>query len=554
MLEGHQGRVLSVAFHPKGRTLVSAGEDKVIRLWGAASGTFFILSGHAWPVTRLAFSADGRALASLGMGGMIHMWDVGTWKPRWERLNVTAVFDGLFSPDGRTLATAHAEDQVRFWDRSSGRPLAVLRGHRDGPSGLAFSPDGKRLLTAQANGDLLLWDVAARTSRAVPHAEGTTHVDFHPDGRRIAYGRKRIHIRDLESGTVREIGGLKREINRLRFSPDGKLLAAACAGEPIRLWDLETGRPLWRGPLLRPDSTELYSHRGWERLDGRPLGEIRKGGWRAAVAERARLADEHAQKGYLCLGTYDDRLELWDVEADQLLASRPAPGIQSLFAGPGGCYVLTGDGQANGSAVGQLGKLPPGGELRAVADRVSAASLDGEELLVAGPEGIFRLTPEEGPIGPSRPPEGVTALARIGAHLAIGHQDGAVQLVPLEPGAHDAALLLRDTEADRVWLIRPGPPGTVIVAHAGGLVGLWSLETGSRLLDVRLIGVPRFAVLRGDQLYLATDLGDHRVLDLSVFSSPHCKLLRRVWREVPAVFEGDRLVRRAPPHGHPCAQ
>ena len=47
---------------------------------------------------------------------------------------------------------------------------------------------------------------------------------------------------------------------------------------------------------------------------------------------------------------------------------------------------------------------------------------------------------------------------------------------------------------------------------------------------------------RGDDLYAATELGDHLAWELRVFSVPHCELLREVARDVPVVWEGGRPV------------
>ncbi|NQW49286.1 MAG: hypothetical protein HQ464_16120 [Planctomycetes bacterium] len=41
----------------------------------------------------------------------------------------------------------------------SGRPVSVLRGHRDATGGLAFLNDGRALATASWDGTLRLWGV-----------------------------------------------------------------------------------------------------------------------------------------------------------------------------------------------------------------------------------------------------------------------------------------------------------------------------------------------------------------------------------------------------------
>jgi WD40 repeat protein len=76
-LEGHTGRVLSVAFSPGGRTLASGSEDKTIILWDVSTGQQIrTLEGHAGWVSSVVFSPDGRTLASGSSDGSIILWEV----------------------------------------------------------------------------------------------------------------------------------------------------------------------------------------------------------------------------------------------------------------------------------------------------------------------------------------------------------------------------------------------------------------------------------------------------------------------------------------------
>ena len=59
-LDGHRGEVKSVDFNADGSLLVSAGEDRVVRLWDMGSGVELAsrLGGHDQPIYHIQFQND----------------------------------------------------------------------------------------------------------------------------------------------------------------------------------------------------------------------------------------------------------------------------------------------------------------------------------------------------------------------------------------------------------------------------------------------------------------------------------------------------------------
>jgi WD40 repeat protein len=108
VMRGHKDKVLSAAFSPDAKTLVTASHDGTAKIWEAASGRMLAeLRGHDGYVFNVAYSPDGKLIVTAGEDKTARVWDGQTGQIlSVVRSHTSNVWKASFGPDNTTVATA----------------------------------------------------------------------------------------------------------------------------------------------------------------------------------------------------------------------------------------------------------------------------------------------------------------------------------------------------------------------------------------------------------------------------------------------------------------
>ena len=247
-LEGHTDWINSVFFSPNGQYIVSASYDKTVRIWDVKTGQQIgkPLEGHTSLVKFAIFSPDGKSIVSASYDKTIRIWDVKTRMLIGSPLKghtdwINSVF---FSPNGQYIVSASCDKTMMVWDVKTGQSVGKpLKGHEKGVNFASFSPDGKYIVSASDDKTLLVWDINTNIPIGLPlkgHTDRVNSAFFSHDGKYIvsASDDKTIRIWNASTGQIVTIFS-EKDIDKVKsaiFSPDGKCIVSVSDDKIVRLW------------------------------------------------------------------------------------------------------------------------------------------------------------------------------------------------------------------------------------------------------------------------------------------------------------------------------
>ncbi len=334
--------VFAVGISPDGNRLASFGADQRLRLWDRHSGQQ-IAEVHEGSTTvySIEYSKDGKQMLCSGLP--VRIRDAQTLKVirEFPKTNARGAY---FGPDETWICASTDEHKPAIWDVATGKLL-----YRVDERSVFHQPQldatGDLVLTG-GNQAIQLRDV--RTGEVKqrilpPNGRSFSRVCLGPKGTNLGgtsiaatgeAGIWLIHTGALiHAGSPPRLLAMRQPLNAA-FSPDGRLLVAACADNALRVTDIKTHQPVavMRGHekeirtiVIAPDNRTIVTGgadglvKVWDlkQQSGRRLTSFSS--WCAALSHGGELVATSAPKG----------MTLWSARTAEPV--RTLEGIQQLY-------------------------------------------------------------------------------------------------------------------------------------------------------------------------------------------------------------------------------
>lgn len=205
----HEGKINSVRFSPDGRRVVTASNDKTVRIWNVESGSMLNAPGlHDGLVMHAEFSPDGEKIVTSSYDYNVRIFDSETLDLLMDPILARGwTLKAHFSLDGNKIFAPTYPHFARFWNVEDGSMIGDPFKVEAYPRDIDFSAKRNWMAIASSSYRAQIWSVEPRLETP---------------------------IRELPHGA---------RVHSVKFTQDGSALLTASADNAVRLWDLDTFEP-----------------------------------------------------------------------------------------------------------------------------------------------------------------------------------------------------------------------------------------------------------------------------------------------------------------------
>lgn len=325
----------------EGIALKDVGTAKTLRLLEHSDGIF--IDPRMRHMNAVAFSPDGSSVVAArnvlrdGNIFVLDVWSattgqkVGHLPVSREAVEHAGIVSGLaFAPTGQLLASASHDHSVRLWDLGTRQCVGRLHGNPSEVWAVTFSADGRDVLSGAKDGTVRLWPTNT-SSRERLYEGNWTPIKFSKDGRMLAAidNQSRFVLLNLRTAEPEEslpLGRVPFSRWAVVVSDDFRVLAQPLPEGGLRVWDFESRKSV--------DLESHERHRFWAAMS--PDGSTLLAGgdrdsvhwWNLQVPSEAPLRMQgkgalFSRSGAALVTLHDGSIKVWNPTTRSLKSEFP---------------------------------------------------------------------------------------------------------------------------------------------------------------------------------------------------------------------------------------
>ncbi len=489
-----------VAFLPDGKGILTAGADKIVRLWNPADGAEIRpFPGHTDVVTSVAVTPDGTQVLAGSVDKTVRIWKTADAAVVATLTQTAAVRALALSADSSRLAVTGDDALVRIWDMATGQSLQRFAGHEGAVGAVSFTNDATNFVTGGADKSANVWTIAAQ--RVLVGGEGAVkQTAFVGDGSRFAAvvgDAALVRVWNQADDEVTDLAAGEMPLSGLAVHPDGAVISAGSVDKKFYQWTLVDGK----------QTAAIETPAAVERL---------------AFARSVTLPAAEEPVYELLVGGADNVVRVFESGSNRRLEEFTSAVPVKVLTPVANSRKVVALGAANAAAIHERSLLQL---LDAHADGVNdlAHSPDGKQLFSGGADGLVRIWNTETAVQirtlaattpapaaaaaaeaddeepePAKPAVTSVAVTADGKRLVCSTNQNQVQIWDLAAKAEAAEAEADDDEAaDDEAVEKP----LAIFMHAAPVKSAHPSADGSRLATLAADNVARvFDVATGREL------------------------------------------------------
>jgi WD40 repeat protein len=259
--------IQTLAISPNGKSIIAGGFDGRISQWQLETkqykSSFFARvnapDSHDGVILQLAFAANERFIVSASNDKTLRIWSYYTGELKRTLIgHEEAVNTCAISPDSQIIASGSDDKTIKLWRFDHSYAYQTFIGDRVAVNSLAFSNDGQYLISGGGDKTIKIWDI--KTGEIIKswqaHEQAIISIAVNPHRHLIA-SASRTEIK-IWQGQTGELIKTLRGTAPLKFSPDGQFLITGSYGGKVKIWS----EILEKLEILPPDSEDW-----WEVLE-----------------------------------------------------------------------------------------------------------------------------------------------------------------------------------------------------------------------------------------------------------------------------------------------